>query len=108
MHGGGCCRGYFPDAPKKLMIACGHPTPLLVIPYEAVEADAPLLDQFVEMIDVADVLFAPFGVDIPLYRHGCAPAPLPSTRVILPLDFGHKLVSAGPVSVSLCEGNGVA
>src|SRR5581483_8166389 len=56
--------GDFSDAPKKIMITRSDPSALFVVPNEAVIADALHLDQFVKMIDVADVLFTPFGVDV--------------------------------------------
>ncbi len=62
------------------MIACGNPAPLFVVPNEAVKADAPILDQFVEMIDVIDVLFTSFGVDITQYCHGLHPVPVFLTK----------------------------
>ena len=59
------------------MIACGNPASIFVVPNEAVKADSPLLDQFMEMIDVIDVLFSSFSVDITQYCHRLHPPPVP-------------------------------
>jgi len=55
------------------MIAGGNPAPLFVVPNQTVKADVPILDQFIEMINVIDILFPSFGVDITQYRHGFLP-----------------------------------
>jgi len=47
------------------MIASRHPALLLLIPDKAVVADVLPLYELVEMIDVTDVLFTPFGIDVP-------------------------------------------
>jgi hypothetical protein len=49
------------------MIAGRHPSLLLLIPDKAVVADMLPLYQFGEMIDVIDVLFTPFGIDVLQY-----------------------------------------
>ena len=47
------------------MIRRSDPSLFWLIPHEELSlTDALHLDQFVKMIDVADVLFTPFGVDV--------------------------------------------
>jgi hypothetical protein len=64
LHGSRRRGGDFPDAPEELVIAGGNPAPLFVVPNQTVKADVPILDQFIEMINVIEILFPSIGVDI--------------------------------------------